>query len=442
MRKVFTSFLTFLVLTPSFSQEISVEPFGVGGVNRTTEITHAGDDRVFMARKSGAIRVTDSEGGTINNTFLNISTLVNDLGEMGLLGLAFAPDYQETGKFYVHYIDLDGGSVVARYTVSDDPNQANPDGTIVITIENSATNHKGGTIRFGPDGYLWIAIGDDANWENGQNIHTLKGKILRIDVSGDSYTIPPDNPFVGIEGEDEIWAYGLRNPWKFSFDLETENIWIGDVGSNLFEEINRSHFTESGLNYGWNCYEGNYEFPDSNCDGTEEVTFPHAFYEYSNNGRCSIIGGYVYRGTEFPNLIGKYIFADYCSGEIGWLDNEMNMVFTPTELDIIYSIGKDFYGNLYVASINRVYKIIDETMGVNDQNQNSISVYPNPTSDNLNITSNNAVDTVSIYSAEGKLLQTVKGNTTQIDISSYPKGVYLVTIQSGKVTKTQKVVKK
>ncbi|MBA5630219.1 PQQ-dependent sugar dehydrogenase [Moheibacter lacus] len=441
MKKLFTTLLTSLVFTSSISQEISVEPFGVGGVNITTEITHAGDDRVFMARKSGAIRVTDSEGVTINNTFLNISSFVNNLGEMGLLGLAFAPDYQETGKFYVHYNDLDGKSVIARYTVSEDPNQANPDGTILLTIENSSIGHKGGTIRFGPDGYLWISIGDDGDWENGQNIHTLKGKILRIDVSGDSYTIPPDNPFVGIEAEDEIWAYGLRNPWKFSFNHETEEIWIGDVGSIHFEEINRSSTNEPGVNYGWNCYEGNHQYPNSGCDGTEEITFPYSFYEYGN-GRCSIIGGYVYRGAGMPSLIGKYIFADYCSGEIGWIDDDANLIFTPTGLDAIFSVGEDFYGNLYVASINRVYKIIDETMGVEDQNKVNISIYPNPTKDFVNITSNKAIDEISIYTMDGKLIQTLKGNTTQIDISNFSNGIYIMTIQSGDIMKTQKIIKK
>ncbi len=440
MKKLSTLIFIFLFFASVFAQEISIESFGISGLSFPTEITHAGDERVFIAQKNGRIRLVDSEGVIINNFFLDITSLVSNIGEKGLLGLAFSPDYQESGEFYIHYNNLDGDSVIARYTVSEDPNQANQEGTILMTIENSAQNHKGGTIRFGPDGYLWISIGDDADWNNGQNINTLKGKILRIDVSGETYTIPPDNPFVGIEGEDEIWAYGLRNPWKFSFDYETGNIWIGDVGSNLFEEINRSDSTEAGLNYGWNCYEGDYEFPDSNCDGTEEITFPIAFYEYETGGN-SIVGGYVYRGTEYPALIGKYLFADYGSGEIGLLDEELNMIFTPTDLSAIISVGEDFHGNLYVASFNRVYKIVDESMGIKDNNQLEISIYPNPTSDFININANKAIDEVSIYSAEGKLLQTLSGNITQIDISHYPKGVYLLGIQSGKITKTQKWIK-
>ena len=441
MRKRITTIFFFLFIVSAFSQEISIESFGISGLSFPTEITHAGDERVFIAQKNGRIRLVDSEGVIINNFFLDITSLVSNIGEMGLLGLAFAPDYQESGKFYVHYNNLEGDTVIARYTISEDPNQANPDGTILLTIDNSAQNHKGGAIRFGPDGYLWISIGDDADWNNGQKIDTLKGKILRIDVSGESYTIPSDNPFVGIEGEDEIWAYGLRNPWKFSFDQETGDIWIGDVGSNLFEEINRSASTEAGLNYGWNCYEGNYEFPDSDCDGTEEMTFPISLYERAA-GKCAIIGGYVYRGESYPNLIGKYFFADYCSAEIGWLDNEMNMTFTQTELNVIGTIGQDNYGNLYVASTNRVYKIVDESMGNTEENKLDINLYPNPTTDFLYITTNKPTDIISIYSAKGKLIQTIEGNTTQIDISTYPSGVYLIKVRSGNVSKTQKIIKK
>src|SRR5690606_32606451 len=172
--------------------------------------------------------------------FLNISTLISSGGERGLLGLAFAPDYDSSGRFFVNYTNIAGHTVIARYTVSEDPNIANPDGIPILTIEQPFGNHNGGNIHFGPDGYLWISMGDggsggDPN-NNGQNTDILLGKMLRIDVSGEGYTSPPDNPFVGEAGADEIWAYGLRNAWKFSFDEETGNVWIADVGQNVIEE--------------------------------------------------------------------------------------------------------------------------------------------------------------------------------------------------------------
>ena len=171
------------------------------------------------------------------------------------------------------------------------------------------------------------------------------------------------------------------------------------------------------------------------------MIFPVATYNHSG-GRCSITGGYVYRGTTYPNLVGKYFFADYCSGEVGWVDEANNLEFVTTSNNFFSSFGQDESGQLYVLGSGKVYKIIGETMGVNDQNRVDISIFPNPTSDFVHITSNKPIEAVSIYSAEGKLIQTLNGNATQIDISSYPKGVYLVTIQSGKITKTQKVIKK
>src|SRR5690606_22631412 len=200
--------------------------------------------------------------------------------EQGLLGLAFPPDYQTTGRFYVNYTNTSGNTVIARYNVSEDPNIANPDGTILLTINQPYTNHNGGSLHFGPDGYLWISTGDGGSGGdpqgNGQNTNTLLGKMLRIDVSGDSYSIPPDNPFVGSDGRDEIWAYGLLNAWKFSFDRETNEVWIADVGQNQIEEINKRPSNQAGLNYGWRCYEGNNSYNTSGCAAPETMEFPIA----------------------------------------------------------------------------------------------------------------------------------------------------------------------
>ena len=444
MKKLYVSIFAMGISLFSFAQEFTLELFAQN-LNSPVEMAHAGDDRVFVVEQGGLIKIINSDG-TINSTpFLNVSSLISTGGEKGLLGLAFAPDYATTGRFYINYTNTGGSTVISRYTVSSDPDIANPDGDPLLTIQQPFGNHNGGCINFGPDGYLWISMGDggsggDPN-NNGQNTNSLLGKMLRIDVSGEDYTNPSDNPFVVSGATTEVWSYGLRNAWKFSFDSETGEVWIADVGQNAIEEINKQPSTEAGINYGWRCYEGNSTYNSSGCGDPDTMTFPVATYNHSG-GRCSITGGYVYRGTTYPNLVGKYFFADYCSGEIGWVDSDNNLEFLEDTNNFFSSFGQDMSGQLYAIGSGRVYKIIGETMGVNDQNQNTISVYPNPTSDYLNITSNKSVDTVSIYSAEGKLLQTINGNTTQIDISSYPKGVYLVTIQSGKITKTQKVVKK
>src|SRR5690606_21188454 len=236
-------------------------------------------------------------------------SIISSGGERGLLGLAFAPDYETSGRFYVNYTNPNGNTVIARYTVSENPNVANSTGTVLLTIEQPFSNHNGGSIHFGPDGYLWIGMGDggsagDPN-NNGQNKNSLLGKMLRIDVSGESYTSPSDNPFVGTDGADEIWSYGLRNPWKFSFDRETGDVWIADVGQNAVEEINRQPSITEGINYGWRCYEGNSPYQTSGCAAQETMTFPVATYNHPG-GRCSVTGGFVYRGENYPNLSGKY----------------------------------------------------------------------------------------------------------------------------------------
>ena len=444
MNKFYFSILALGFFIYSQAQEFTLELFAQG-FSAPVEIATAGDDRLFVVQQGGLIRILNSDG-TINPTpFLNVTSIISTGGERGLLGLAFAPDYDTTGRFYINYTNTSGDTVIARYTVSDDPDVANPDGDPLLTIEQPFGNHNGGCINFGPDGYLWISMGDggsggDPN-NNGQNTASLLGKMLRIDVSGEDYTIPDDNPVLSGSFPNEVWAYGLRNAWKFSFDSETNDVWIADVGQNAIEEINKRASTEAGLNYGWRCYEGNNAFNTSGCDAPETMIFPIATYNHSG-GRCSITGGYVYRGEAYANLVGKYFFADYCSGQIGWVDEENNLEFLTDTSSNFTTFGQDTSGQLYVGGSGQVFKIVGETMGVNDQNLVNISIYPNPVSDHLNIMSNKSIDEISIYSAEGKLIQTIEGNTTQINISTYPSGVYLVNVYSGNVSKTQKIIKK
>lgn len=443
MKKFYLSIAVAIMSIIATAQEFELEVFA-NGLSSPIGIAHAGDDRLFVVQQGGQIRIVNDDGSVNTTPFLNISSIISSGGERGLLGLAFDPNYETNGRFFVNYTNTGGDTVIARYEVSDDPDVAETTGTILLTIDQPFSNHNGGNIHFGPDGYLWISMGDggsggDPN-NNGQNINSLLGKMLRIDVSGNAYTSPADNPYVGEDGADEIWSYGLRNAWKFSFDRETGNVWIADVGQGEIEEINHESSTEAGINYGWRCYEGNDEYDTSGCASPDTMTFPIATYNHSG-GRCSITGGYVYRGAMYPNLTGKYFFADYCSGEVGWVDEDENLEFLLDSGTAVPAFGEDMNGELYMAGNNSIYKIVGQTMGVNDVNRTNISVYPNPVTNILNIESNKKIDEVAIYNIDGKLISSYTMDNQKIDVSNLPKGVYMVTVTTGKVIKTQKVIK-
>ncbi|MEO1367143.1 MAG: PQQ-dependent sugar dehydrogenase [Acidobacteriota bacterium] len=293
------------------------------GLDRPVAIRNAGDgtDRLFIVEQDGVIKVLDN-GAVLPTPFIDLTTPVVSGGEQGLLGLAFHPDYVNNGYFYVNYTrsgsPLDQ-TVVERYQVSaGNPNVADPtSGFEVIVIDQTFSNHNGGDIHFNPiDGYLYIGMGDGGGWDTSQDLTTLLGKMLRIDVDGASpYAVPPGNPYVGDPSAlDEIWASGLRNPWRWSFDRATGDLLIGDVGEGSWEEMNYAAHDDAGVNYGWPCKEGNADFQPSFCDGTEVLTPP--FYEISRStGACSVIGGYMYRGSQIPSLDGYVLFNDWCSGE-------------------------------------------------------------------------------------------------------------------------------
>lgn len=432
-------FSTLFAQAQSFSLElITNQATGV------VSLANAGDDRMFYVRQSGQIKIMNPDGSIEATPFLDITPLVSSGGERGLLGLAFAPDYETSGRFYVNYTNTAGDTTIARYTVSGDPNIANPDGTVLLTIEQPFSNHNGGNIHFGPDGYLWISMGDGGSGGdpdgNGQNTDVLLGKMLRIDVSGDAYTVPDDNPFVSGGGAPEVWSYGLRNAWKFSFDRETGEVWIADVGQNQIEEINMMPSTDVGLNYGWRCYEGNNTYDTSGCGNPDDMIFPVATYSHSG-GRCSITGGYVYRGELYPNLQGYYFYADYCSGEVGTYQDGASSFVTTVPGTFITTFGEDTNGELYVAGSNKIYRIEGE-MSVSDQEQLNISVYPNPVANVLNISSHKTIDAVQIYSLEGKLLINAQQDLNKINVSTLPKGTYILTVHTGKQIRTFKITKK
>jgi glucose/arabinose dehydrogenase len=333
--------------------------------------TNAGDGsgRQFVVEQIGRIRIV-RDGELQEEPFLDVSELITAGGEQGLLGLAFHPEYRTNGRFFINYTDLEGDTVVAEYR--SDPagaDVASPESArVLMRVDQPYANHNGGALAFGPDGYLYIALGDGGSagdpHNNGQRLDTLLGKLLRIDVDSPSdelpYGIPEGNPFVGRDdARPEIWAYGLRNPWRFAFD--GDDIWIGDVGQGELEEINRMPAARAGLNYGWNIMEGDacYE-PPTDCD-RESLVLPVATYTHDDG--CSVTGGYVYRGS-IASLAGAYIFGDYCSGTIWAVEASGRAEQDPVELlstDLsISSFGLDERGELYVTDLGgSVFQVVE-----------------------------------------------------------------------------------
>jgi glucose/arabinose dehydrogenase len=407
--------LTALPIALAAAQSIGSE-LKVNGLVRPIFLTHAPNDfsRVFIIEKQGRIRIaeiTPSGAYTLRPTaFLDIDPLVvggtSEFSEQGLLGLAFHPDYANNRLFYVNYTAVagSGDTVIAEYSVSADPNIATPAAVrTIMTFDQPQSNHNGGWIAFGPDNYLYIGTGDGGNANdqgaghtepggNGQDVTSNRlGKILRVDVNGDdfpadnnrNYAIPPTNPFVGTGNDGEIWAYGLRNPWRNSFDRLTGDLWIADVGQNNWEEVNFQRASSTGgENYGWRCYEGNAAtgYPNTTCDGT--YVFPIQVYSHSSG--CSITGGYVYRGCAIPALQGTYFYTDYCTDTI-WsfryngssvteFTNRTSQLDPPGALTAVSlsSFGEDAYGEVYLLDQvgGEVFKIVPTGAVTPDCNSN------------------------------------------------------------------------
>lgn len=350
---------------------LRLEPVAV--FSRPTNIASArdGSGRLFVNLQSGQIVIFDG-ARVLSAPFLDIASLVSCCGERGLLGTAFHPRYQENGLFYIYYTDRAGNIVVARYRVSSDPNAADPQSaTVLLRIPHpSFANHNGGELQFGPDGYLYIGVGDGGGagdpGNNAQSTGTLLGKMLRIDVDrGFPYAIPADNPFAASgSARPEIWAYGLRNPWRFSFDGPIGDLYIGDVGQNTIEEIDfQPAGAPGGDNYGWRLMEGSRCYnPSSGCN-TAGLKMP--ILEYDHSLGCSVTGGHVYRGRRFPSLAGLYIYGDYCSGRIwgGWRDGggwkSLQLLDSPYAIS---TFGEDEAGELYLAHYatgGAIYRIVD-----------------------------------------------------------------------------------
>ncbi|HOZ52688.1 MAG TPA: PQQ-dependent sugar dehydrogenase, partial [Chitinophagaceae bacterium] len=391
---ILLSLLLACTLVEANSQTLTVSTFTTG-LTRPVSITNTGlpnDNRIFVCEKIGRIRLVDRNTGTLNPTpFLNISSLVYSTGnEQGLLGLAFHPNYASNGFFYVFYNHRVGSinyTRLARYQVSAFADSAMINsGQVMMTVYHPFANHNGGNLMFGRDGYLYVSMGDGGSSgdpsNRAQNCDSLLGKILRLDVSNPNppyYYSPASNPFFNghipsqpylgtIPGRDEVYAWGMRNPWRCSIDRLTGDKWIADVGQNAWEEIDFESRADSfGHNYGWRCYEGNAGYNTGGCQPASSFTSP--IFTYPQGSDCSVTGGYVYRGGKEGSMFGKYFFADYCSGKIwktqpngtGWtttLVPQTNALFT----NKFTAWGEDIYGELYLAgdgSSGVLYKIID-----------------------------------------------------------------------------------
>ncbi|MBW8010375.1 MAG: PQQ-dependent sugar dehydrogenase [Chloroflexi bacterium] len=329
------------------------------GFDRPVDLSHAGDGtgRIFVVEQAGLIWIV-IDGSKLPIAFLDIRARVgDDENEQGLLGLAFHPQYAHNGFFYVNYSDTRGDTVFARFQVSEDADIANPDSEfIILQVGQPFGNHNGGGLAFGPDGFLYIGLGDGGLWDdpygNGQDLNTHLGKLLRVDVdNGSPYSIPADNPFVDGGGLLEIWAYGLRNPWRFSFDSLTGDLFIADVGQNEWEEIDFLRSGSTGaLNFGWDYWEGSHRFEGS---PPSDVIMQGPVVDYDHGLGCSVTGGYVYRGQELPEWQGVYIYGDYCTGIIWGLVQDAEGVWQNSQMFqiqvLISSFGLDEAGELYLV---------------------------------------------------------------------------------------------
>lgn len=443
----------------TFAQDISLESF-VTGLSSPVNVKHAGDDRLFVVERDGRIKVINADGSVNSTNFLDIDNLVTDFGgEQGLLATAFHPNYATNGFFYVNYIDNNENTVISRFTRSAvgiaDPNSE----VVLLNVVQPFGNHNGGDLHFGPDGYLYISLGDGGSGgdpgNRAQSLGTLLGKMLRIDVdvtpeqitAGTTYLIPADNPFVGVSTAlDEIWSYGLRNTWKFSFDRTTGDLWTADVGQNEIEEINKVDASSTGgENYGWKCFEGTTIF--SNQTGCDTITHetPVAQYDHSSTGGCSITGGYVYRGTTQTTLEGLYFFADFCSDNIGYVKEvslgNYDLSFVEDLSGLGFSaFGEDVNGELYIVSLYQgaIFKINEEILNVEEQSLGDIKMFPNPANNQLTFDSTNTsnqIESITIYDVQGKIMASHSNFEEPLIIISTEMlaiGLYVVEIKNSK----------
>lgn len=382
MKGAFTAMAALLVGIPmgrgQQTLQVDLVPWAQN-IGQPVKVTHAGDDRLFVALQWGAIYIIADSMVVLPTPFLDISGQVLAFGEQGLLGLAFDPDYANNGFFYVYYTTGTGNGTnrLSRFKVSSDPDLADPNSEVVmLSIPEPFTSHNGGQIEFGPDGHLYIGVGDGGSGgdplNNAHDLSTPLGCILRIHPETDgTYTIPAGNPFrmAAPDTLPEIWAYGLRNPYRFGIDPATGDLWVGDVGQESYEELDLLNIADTtGPDLGWRCYEGNAPYNTLGCPDSSLMVFPISVHAHALLGGtwCAIIGGRAYHGSAFPHMQGRMFYTDYCSGTVrsvrtdglgGWLDEEVSVSGSPGFSDV----GEGSDGSLYISGQfqNKVYKLVD-----------------------------------------------------------------------------------
>ncbi|MDP2039288.1 MAG: PQQ-dependent sugar dehydrogenase [Ignavibacteria bacterium] len=478
-------FLTFISCGNSTAQLQLEQAFPELTFQQPVDIQNAGDgsSRLFVVEQKGIISVfPNNSSANSKETFLDITDRVASGGEMGLLGLAFHPNYKNNGYFYVDYT-TDSPSrrtIISRFKVSGDANKADKSSELILLeIAQPYSNHNGGQTSFGPDGFLYISLGDGGSGgdpqNNAQNLQSLLGKILRIDVdktdSGKNYSIPSDNPLKGNTSgyKEEIFAYGLRNVWRFSFDSLTKELWGADVGQNAWEEID---IITKGGNYGWRCYEGTHVYNSTNCNAVNYIS-PIFEYAHNSDGGFSITGGFVYRGSKVPELFGKYIYADFVSSHIWSLEKKDGKVSNTrifTNAHPVSTFGVDESNELYFAnySSGKIYRFKPTVSGGIGKVElpNDLKLYqnfPNPfnptTTIKYSIHQNEAPHSASvgnvilkIFDSLGRELATlvdehkhagtynVSFNVETCGGKSLPSGIYFYRLQSGSYSETKKLI--
>lgn len=447
--------------------QLSLEPFATG-LNHPVDIAHAGDGsgRIFIVEQAGKIVILNMEGELQSNPFLDIRDLVDDEeGEEGLLGLAFHPDYTVNGHFFVYYTRTIGAreSVLARYTVDpSDPSRADPlSAEIVLAFNQPQGNHNGGDLNFGPQGNLYIGTGDGGSGndpgERSQDLTLPLGKLLRINVDELPYTIPSDNPFQSASGDtiSSIWAYGLRNPWRFSFDDEG-GLWIGDVGQRDREEINylSNEANVPGINYGWDCREGDIACPGCRNDDCAGLSYTDPVHAYGPGPGLSVTGGYLMEGDLYPSFQRMYIFAEYVKNEIRVLDisnGENGRIIETLPARNISTFGKDEVGNIYAASLSGpIFKITDASVTTSSQDHNHLNeelhftMTPNPAEGRVMIAiPSGMAERLEIISINGSILgnRSIKSQKSIVlDTDRFNRGFVMVRIFKGQDHYTQKLL--
>ncbi len=456
MRFVSPLICLLFIWNSSYAQ-VDVELVSIAtGLTRPVDIAHAGDERLFVVEQAGRIRILTAERTLLAEPFLDIRSRVNDGGsEQGLLGLVFDPNFTDNGYFYVNYTRGNDDTVIARFQVDPaDPNRALPDSeAIILTVSQPFRNHNAGDLAFGPDGYLYIPLGDGGSGNdpqrNGQDGNSFLGKILRIDPNGETpYAIPADNPFLNDPDiRDEIWALGLRNPWRISFDRTTGDLWIADVGQDTREEINRQPAASAGgENYGWRCFEGTLDlFGDNECPPDNDLVFP--VHEYDHGGdAASITGGFVYRGAAFPGLTGRYFYADIVLGTLwslvpqpdGSFENELLIADAPA----VSTFGEDVNGELYLADLGAgtIFQVQDRVV-TNTADaailRSGIQLFPNPVESDLQLSITAEVLDGSlewsVIDVQGRRLRNGRiatAGSVSISVADLPDGLYYLHLES------------